>query len=154
MQPFAGHGGQPQPLASQLLQQLGAGLLPSAAVDHAAFGTSAFSGTARHSQFVLPDLMSQPEVKRAPVAAGPAAADPAVGSKRKRPETTGGKSCSICYRQKIKCCGNRPCERCVKLGRQDQCIDRNDDVTRITFSLPRSNCSCRISRRCRARSGG
>jgi hypothetical protein len=35
-----------------------------------------------------------------------------------------GAACSICYSHKTKCDGERPCERCWRMNRADQCRDR------------------------------
>ena len=36
-----------------------------------------------------------------------------------------GSSCGRCYRGKTSCDGQRPCDRCTRMGKQDQCADRN-----------------------------
>jgi hypothetical protein len=36
----------------------------------------------------------------------------------------GGGACSLCHSQKTRCCGQRPCQRCIKMDRADRCVDR------------------------------
>jgi hypothetical protein len=35
-----------------------------------------------------------------------------------------GAACSLCHSQKTRCCGKRPCEKCIHAGRAERCVDR------------------------------
>lgn len=57
-----------------------------------------------------------------PVLMPAASAQPAAESKKRKSNVP--VACSTCYSQKAKCDGQRPCDRCIKRGRPQDCRDR------------------------------
>jgi hypothetical protein len=74
-------------------------------------------------------------------------------NKSKKKKSVLRKSCNRCFRMKVRCDNNRPCERCVMRGLEDECIgaeaeddddDDDDDETKetVTKPKPRTRLSC------------
>ena len=109
--------------AEQHLQQLSlhAAPAPALAALGSQYGVLGAAAPALAAMSVAPAASSTVATgASAAAAAGPAGA-PAVTVKPRRRQNV---ACEKCHHNKVKCDGMRPCMRCTRAGRGDQCRDR------------------------------
>ncbi|EKX40943.1 hypothetical protein GUITHDRAFT_142344 [Guillardia theta CCMP2712] len=82
----------------------------------------------------------------------PDAADPTLGRRKRRHQVS--IACVVCAKAKAACNDARPCKRCIRLGKEEQCIDSADvraqwwiqksrgDVAQLPSSTKKSRAVC------------